>query len=221
MKNDEKWRFRHFCQKVKKRKKRQKRQKWWKWRFWWFLRFKRGFFILLKHPKILKIWCDAFFPSQVSAPNVSCFFNFRCSKRLMSVTRIKGLFLHYEKRHPTPRHYEKTWDKWSTAPNASCFEKNQCREHRAKKNYFFFRDFSCFLIEIIFTKFLDREKHTFSVLQKPNVFWKMQKTALKNVELEIFFQKKALKNVSLISKKRQKRQKRAKNSCFWGTCRKF
>ena len=65
---------------------------------------------------------------------------------------------------------------------------------------------------------MDRKKHTFSVLQKPNVFWKMQKTALKNVELEIFFQKKALKNVSLISKKRQKRQKRAKNSDFWGTC---
>lgn len=144
MKNDEKWRFRHFCQKVKKRQKRQKRQKWWKWRFWWFLRFKRGFFILLKHPKILKIWCDAFFPSQVSAPNVSCFFNFRCSKRLMSVTRIKGLFLHYEKRHPTPRHYEKTWDKWSTAPNASCFEKNQCREHRAKKKLFFFSRFFVF-----------------------------------------------------------------------------
>jgi len=90
-----------------------------------------------------------------------------------------------------------------------------------KKNYFFFRDFSCFFSDRIFTKFLDRKKHTFSVLQKPNVFWKMQKTALKNVELEIFFQKKALKNVSLISKKRQKRQKRAKNSCFWGTCRKF
>ena len=179
---------------MKKRKKRQKRQKWRKWRFWWFLRFKRGFFILWKHPKILKIWCDAFFPSQISAPNVSCFFNFRCSKRLMSVTRIKGLFLTPIKgiQPLDTMKIHETFGAVLQTPHV--LKKISVGNTGRKKNYFFFRDFSCFFSDRIFTKFFSGKKHTFSVLQTSHVFWKTRKTRKKNSKLEIFFQKKALKN---------------------------